>query len=143
MALSDAVLVARSGLEMQRVRMELISSNLANSQTTRTSEGGPYRRRLPIIEAAPPEGSSFADHLDRRVQGVQVRQIDLDQRDPIMRFEPGHPDANAKGYVAYPNVNPVEEMVDMISAVRSYEANVNVVKAVGQMHRSALQISRG
>ncbi len=142
MALSDAVRVARSGLEMQRARMEIISSNLANAQTTRTAEGGPYRRRLPIIEAAPLESHSFSELLDRNLQGVEVVDVEADQRPPVLRFEPGHPDADAQGYVAYPNVNPVEEMVDMISAVRSYEANVKVVKAVGEMHKSALLISR-
>ncbi len=142
MALSDAVKVARSGLEMQRARMELISSNLANARTTRTEDGGPYLRRLPIVEAASVNGTSFSETLDRAVRGVEVRDVVTDSRPPIMRFEPGHPDADAKGYVAYPNVNPVEEMVDMVSAVRSYEANANVVKSIGKMHESAFRMVR-
>jgi len=142
MALADAVKVARSALEMQRARMELISSNLANARTTRTPEGGPYLRRLPVVESGPLEGASFAETLDASVQGVRVRDVVLDSRPPVMRYEPGHPDANADGYVAYPNVDPVEEMVDMMSAVRSYEASVNVVKTVAKMNEAAMRISR-
>jgi flagellar basal-body rod protein FlgC len=141
MSLSRAVKVAVSGLEMQRARMELISSNLANARTTRTPEGGPYRRQLPVIEARAVDGG-FAGELGRAVRGVQLSAVELDPRPPVMRFEPGHPDADAEGYVAYPNIDPAEEMVDMLSAVRSYEASVNVVKSVRRMRESALGIVR-
>lgn len=142
MALSNVVKIARSALEMERARMELISSNLANARTTRTPEGGPYLRRLPVIEAAPLDRPSFSDLLADSTKGVRVAEVVTDEKPPVMRYEPGHPDANADGYVAYPNVDPVEEMVDMLSAVRSYEANVNVVKTVGKMHEAAMRISR-
>ena len=142
MSLHDAVKVARSALEMERARMELISSNLANARTTRTPEGGPYLRRLPVVAAAPLEGKSFGEVLDNSVRGVRVEGVVTDSRPPAMRYEPGHPDADDRGYVAYPNVDPVEEIVDMLSAVRSYEANVNVVKIIGKMNEAALRLSR-
>lgn len=142
MALSSVVKIARSALEMERARMELISSNLANARTTRTPEGGPYIRRLPVIEPARVDQQSFSDVLAEKAKGVRVAEVVTDQKPPVMRYEPGHPDANADGYVAYPNVDPVEEMVDMLSAVRSYEANVNVVKTVAKMNEAAMRISR-
>ena len=143
MALSDATKIARSGLEMQRARMELIASNLANAQTTRTAEGGPYRRQVPIVRSSPVQGrSSFEGELARKVQAVEVEQVAFDQTPFVMKYEPSHPDANADGYVAYPNVDPSQEMVDMLSAVRSYQANINVVRSVGELHQAALNITR-
>lgn len=142
MALDRAAAAAASALSMQRARMELIASNLANSHTTRTAEGGPYVRRMPKVEAVAVGRGGFEDTLDDAIKGVRVTSVALDQRPPLMKFEPGHPDADARGYVAYPNVDPAEEMVDMLSAVRSYEANVNVVKSVQRMKESALSIIR-
>ncbi|HHN75129.1 MAG TPA: flagellar basal body rod protein FlgC, partial [Acidobacteria bacterium] len=117
-------------------------SNLANARTTRTPEGGPYLRRLPVVAAETLEGKSFGEMLDNSVRAVRVKGVITDSRPPVMRYEPGHPDANEQGYVAYPNVDPVEEIVDMLSAVRSYEANVNVVKIIGKMNEAAMRISR-
>jgi flagellar basal-body rod protein FlgC len=142
-SLDRALKVAASALSMQRARMEIISSNMANAQTTRTSEGGPYVRRLPTVHAVPVEkGPGFEDALSRAVKGVRVTSVAADPRPPLMKYEPGHPDANKDGYVAYPNVNPVEEMVDMLSAMRSYEAGTNVVKTVQRMNDTALSIIR-
>jgi flagellar basal-body rod protein FlgC len=142
MALGDATRIAQSGLEVQRARMELIASNLANAQTTRTAEGGPYRRRVPIVRASEVRGRSFEGELARKVRGVQVSEVRLDPTAPVMKYEPSHPDADGRGYVAYPNVDPAQEMVDLIAAVRSYQANINVVRSVGTLHDAALNISR-
>lgn len=141
MSLSGAGKVVLSGLEMQRARMELIASNLANSHVTRTPEGGPYRRRMLVVSSDPVKGASN-DAIGRHVRAVDIRRVQLDEREFEERFQPGHPDANAQGYVAYPNVNPNEEMVDLLSAVRSYEANVNVFKSIGQMKRAAMGMVR-
>lgn len=142
MSLRDAMRVATSGLTMQRARMEVIASNLANAHTTRTAEGGPYLRKLPLVRPVSVGDGSFDAELGRAVQGVRVVGVRDDTRPPLLKYEPGHPDADAKGYVAYPNVNPAEEMTDMLSAVRSYEASTNVVKTVQRMHESALSIIR-
>ena len=143
MSLSRVQKIALSALEMQRARMELISSNLANSRTTRTASGGPYIRKQPVIATAPVAAAGRgSDASSRHALGVQVIDVIDDSRPPVLRFEPGHPDADAAGYVAYPNVDPVEEMVDMVAAVRSYEANVNVVKTARMMNESALEMIR-
>ncbi len=142
MSLDRANHVAASALSMQRARMEIVASNLANAQTTRTAEGGPYVRRLPVVAAVNVDPPSFGDQLDQAVRGVAVTGVAPDPRPSVMKYEPGHPDANADGYVAYPNVDPAEEMVDLISAVRSYEANTNVIKSVQRMNDTALSIIR-
>jgi len=142
MSLGSTIKIAASGLEAQRARLELIASNLANAQTTRTAEGGPYRRQLAVFAAKSVEGGGFADAFDQAARGAQIIDARSDPRPPVMRYEPGHPDANPEGYVAYPNIDPAEEMVDMLSAVRSYEANVNVVKTARQMNESALSMIR-
>lgn len=141
MSLKDVVRIAASGLEAQRARMETVASNLANTSTTRTPEGGPYRRRMPVIAAQPVE-KSFENELQGAVRKVEVRGVLIDQRPPILRYEPGHPDANPQGYVAYPNIDAAEEMVDMLSATRSYEANINVIKTVRTMNEAALTMVR-
>lgn len=142
MGIDRMMKVAASGLAMQRARMEAVASNLANAQTTRTPEGGPYVRKLPVVRAERLEGASFGDALDRAVRQVRVTDVIEDQTPGAIRFEPGHPDADAEGYVTYPNVDPVKEMVDLLSAARSYEANANVVKVAGRMHESALGMVR-
>jgi flagellar basal-body rod protein FlgC len=136
------VRIAASGLEMQRARIELVASNLANAQTTRTAEGGPYVRRLPVVEAAAAQRAEFGDALDRALREVKLRGVVRDPSPPVLKHEPGHPDADANGYVAYPNVDPIHEMVDLVAASRSYEANANVVKVAGRMKEAALGISR-
>ena len=141
MSLERALAIAAAGLTAQRTRMEVVASNLANAKTTRTAEGGPYKRKEPVFtaEAVP---TSFDDTLGSALRSVRVESVVEDPAPPVLKFEPGHPDADAAGFVAYPNVNPVEEMVDMLSATRSYEANVTMVRSVREMARSALQILR-
>jgi len=137
--------VSASGLDAQMKRMNTISSNIANSETTRTEEGGPYKRKDPLFAATADResfGEILANALDENVQGVLVEEIVEDQRPPRMVFNPEHPDANADGYVAMPNVNPVEEMANMISAQRSYEANVTAMNAAKTMAQKALEIGR-
>lgn len=139
----DAMMISASALVAERTRMNLISSNLANATTTRTSEGGPYKRKDAVFAATSMQ-NSFASMLDKKSQpdakGVEVMEIVEDQRPPRLQYEPGHPDANAQGYVAYPNVNVVEEMADMINVTRSYEANVTASKASMGMQMKAMEL---
>ena len=137
--------VSASGLDAQTKRMNTISSNLANAETTRGAdpEGGPYRRKDPIF-VAQPDREHFAEildnHLDENIQGVQVTDIMTDQRPPRLVYLPHHPDANEQGYVAMPNVHPVEETANMIEAQRSYEANVTALRTAKDMAEKALEI---
>ncbi len=137
--------ISSSALSAQRTRMNLISSNLANANTTRTPEGGPYKRKDAVFAATPLEGS-FAQTLDgataQHARKVEVMEIVEDKNPPRLQYDPGHPDANPQGYVAMPNVNVVEEMADMISATRSYEANVTAVQAAKSMAMKALEIGK-
>ena len=137
--------VSASGLDAQTKRMNTISSNIANSETTRTAEGGPYKRKDPTFAAVTDRenfGEVLQNALDEQVQGVMVQEISEDQRAPRMVYNPSHPDANPEGYVALPNVNPVEEMANMISAQRSYEANVTAMNAAKAMGQKSLEIGR-
>lgn len=140
----DAMMISSSALTAQRTRMNLIASNLANALTTRTPEGGPYKRKDAMFATMPTEKNSFASMLDKKNQpdapGVEVMGIMEDHNSPRLQHEPGHPDANAQGYVAYPNVNVVEEMTDMISATRSYEANVTAAKASMSMQMKSMEL---
>ena len=145
MDIYDALRTSSSGLSAQRMRMNLISANLANVNTTRTPEGGPYRRKEVVFEARP-KSTSFREVLQSR-QGRQPAEVSAiqvfdDPRPPVLKFDPGHPDADAQGYVRLPNVNMMEEMVNMISATRSYEANVAAVKASKDMAMKALEIGK-
>jgi flagellar basal-body rod protein FlgC len=137
--------VSASGLDAQMKRMNTISSNIANAESTETEQGGPYRRKDPLM-AATTDRESFGEilenELDETVQGVMVQEIVEDQRPPRMVFKPDDPRANADGYVAMPNVNPVEEMANMISAQRSYEANVTAMNSAKAMAQKALEIGR-
>ena len=139
MSLQRAMAIAASGLTAQRTRMETVSSNLANARTTRTPEGGPYRRREPVF-AAQPFDLTFDDRVGRGLRSVRVVTVAQDPSPFPLHYEPGHPDADERGFVAYPNVDPVREMVDMLSATRSYEANVTLVRSIREMLQSALQI---
>jgi flagellar basal-body rod protein FlgC len=137
--------VSASGLDAQTKRMNTISSNIANSETTRTEEGGPYRRKDPIFAAETDResfGEILSNKLDEQVQGVLVQEVVEDQAPPRMVHNPSHPDADANGYVAMPNVNPVEEMANMISAQRSYEANITALNSAKSMAAKALEIGR-
>ena len=138
----SALEVAASGLSAERTRMNTIASNLANARTTRTAEGGPYKRLDPVFEATQLGGGVVGGPNESAVSLVTVPRIQQDTRDPQLVYEPGHPDADAKGYVRYPNVNVVEEMVNMITASRAYEAGVTSVESIKAMAKSALGIGR-
>ncbi len=146
MGFLDILKTSAAGLSAQRLRMKLIASNMANANTTRTAEGGPYRRKDPVFAAVPRE-DNFKKILNGQTAGsdlteVKVIAIRQDTRPPILKYDPGHPDANPQGYVAMPNINVIEEMVNMISATRSYEANVTAVRATKEMAMDALDIGR-
>ena len=145
MNIFNALRISSSGLTAQRLRMNLISCNLANINTTRTPGGGPYKRQEAVF-AACPESWSFQNMLDTEIKGsragVEVVGVINDPRPSQTRYDPGHPDADEKGYVKLPNVNLMEEMVNMISATRSYEANVTAVNATKKMALKALEIGR-
>jgi flagellar basal-body rod protein FlgC len=126
--------VAATGLSAQRIRINVISANMANANTTRTTEGGPYRKKNVVFEQV---------LAGKYKGGVKVQQPIDDPRPPMLRFEPGHPDANEQGYVAYPNINPVEEMVNLLEASRGYEANVTVINTMKQLAQQAISIGRG
>ena len=138
----SALEVAASGLSAERTRMNTIASNLANARTTRTAEGGAYKRLDPVFEATPFGGDMVGGPNESAVSLVKVQRIQQDTRDPQLVYEPGHPDADVKGYVRYPNVNVVEEMVNMITASRAYEAGVTSVESIKAMAKSALGIGR-
>lgn len=138
----SAMDIAASGLSAERTRMNTIASNLANAQTTRTAEGGPYRRVDPVFEAIALDKMRALSPSERSVSMVQVSEIVQDERPGHMVYSPGHPDANADGYLEYPNVNIVEEMVNMISASRAYEAGISSVEATQKMASSALDLGR-
>lgn len=137
--------VSASGMAAQRTRMNTISSNIANINTTRSPEGGPYRRKDVVLESMP-EAKSFGEILtsapQKDVQRVQVTDVLVDRRAPLMKYEPDHPDADDNGYVAYPNINLMEEMANMIQATRSYEANVAAMNATKDMAMTSLEIGR-
>lgn len=138
----SALEVAASGLSAERVRMNTIASNLANANTTRTEQGGPYRRIDPVFEAVGLDRANGIPSMDRGVSLVRVRGIVEDPRPGQMVYDPSHPDADARGYVTLPNVHAVEEMVNMITASRAYEAGVTSIETVKQMARSAIDIGR-
>jgi flagellar basal-body rod protein FlgC len=136
--------VSASALSAERTRMNLISSNLANANTTRTPEGGPYKRKDAVFSATPvksPFTKVFDNAANRDIRQVEVMEIVEDKNPPRLQFDPSHPDANQQGYVALPNVNVVEEMADMISTTRTYEANVTAIQAAKSMAMKALEIS--
>ncbi len=141
----DALRISSSGLTAQRLRMNLISSNLANINTTRTPQGGPYKRKDAVF-AAHTDRQSFRNMLKSQIAGksseVRVVGIIDDPRPPQLKYDPQHPDADKNGYVAMPNINLIEEMVNMMSATRGYEANVTAAKATKNMALKALEIGR-
>jgi flagellar basal-body rod protein FlgC len=143
MDIEKAFAISASGLNAQKRRLEVISSNLANTESTRTKEGGPYRRKDVIFEttavaAALEEPTGFAEIY----QGVKISKIVMDKSPLRKVFEPQHPDADIDGYVLYPNVNGVSEMVNMLSALRSYDANVTALDASKSMALKALEIGQ-
>ena len=138
--------ISASGMTVQRLRMDVIAQNVANMNTTRTADGGPYRRRLVAVQENI-ESIPFSQHLARsrdafRGKGVKATAI-VEDPTPFKRvYDPGHPDADEEGYVLMPNVDTLKEMVDMISATRSYEANVTAFNAAKSMAIKGLEIGR-
>lgn len=157
--------ISASGLRANRVRQNLIAANIANAETTRTAEGGPYKRQEALLRADPVEvnprlvlsnpsmvGSTtnkrhmpipsdlFEVRKDKIGTGVLVDGISQDQNPPRLVYDPSHPDANKEGYVAYPNVNVVQEMVELIAVTRAYEANATAMNSAKQMATKALEI---
>jgi flagellar basal-body rod protein FlgC len=128
-SLFSSLSVSASGMSAQRARTEVLVENLANSETTRTPEGGPYRRKDAIFTEDPGAGS-FSSQLDSVLGPAE------------MRYQPGHPDADKDGYVAYPKINPAEDMVDLLGASRGYEANVAAISAVKDMINKSLDLFR-
>ena len=136
--------VSGSALTAERERAEVVASNMANAETTRTAKGGPYQRQEVVFGSTPVGGSSFAERLASagagNVQGVHVVNVVADPTPAIRRFDPSHPDADAQGYVSYPAINPVQEMVDLMGASRSYQLNVSALQSTKQMIQQSLEI---
>lgn len=143
MSLFTALSVSASGMAAQRRRAELLTENLANAETTRTPGGGPYRRKDAVFVSAPVT-PPFASVMEAALapSGVAVERIITDTRDPERRYLPGHPDADADGYVAFPRINPAEDMVDLMGASRGYQANVAAMSAVKDMIQRTLDLFR-
>ena len=145
MSLFSSLDVSASGMAAQRTRAEMLVENLANSETTRTPEGGPYRRKDVVFETDSSVGSFssvFHSTLGENVAGVRVSETVVDDREPDRRYMPGHPDADKDGYVAFPKINPAEDMVDLLSTSRSYEANVAAMTAVKDMIQKSVDLFR-
>jgi flagellar basal-body rod protein FlgC len=140
MSLITALRINTSGLTAQRQRVEVSSSNLANSETTRTAEGGAYRRK-DVVFTSTSFGQTF-EAAQGGASGVEVTDVVDDMRPFDRRFDPGHPDADPEGYVSYPNVNSMEEMANLVSAARSYEANLAAIAIVKSMISKTLEIGR-
>jgi len=146
MGFFDGYNVATSGMSAQRERINIVSSNIANAQTTHSKDGGPYKKQNVVFEEVLLESAKKLDKdgvekIDPlALKGVGVKEIIESKEEPIMKYEPTHPDANENGYVAYPNINPVIEMVDLIEAQRSYEANVAAFKTQKNMDTQTLDI---
>ena len=139
---------AASGLTAERLRMDVISNNIANANTTRTAQGGAYHRRFVVFEPREVSGGAFSSFLQKAANklqagdGVRAVSIESDPSQGPLVYDPGHPDANAQGYVERPNVNIVAEMVDMITASRAYEANTTTVNAAKSMVTKALDMGK-
>jgi len=131
-----------SALLAERQRAEIVTSNMANLATTRTVQGGPYRRQLVVFRAHRPFPLLAAEGRPSTARLVRVDQVVSDPAAPIERYQPGHPDANARGFVAYPAIDPVEEMTDLLGAVRAYELNASAVQASKNMIQQSLDILR-
>jgi len=152
------------GLSAQRFRMDIISANIANANTTRTSEGGPYQRKDVIFKATefnqalnqkiaegnnmlsyenPLDDSFLQENANPAIMSVAVDKVVRDESDFKLKFDPSHPDANAQGYVAYPNVNPVIEMSNLIEATRAYQANVSAFQSAKSIAQSAIDLLKG
>jgi flagellar basal-body rod protein FlgC len=144
-SLFNLLSVSASGMAAQRARAEVLAENLANAETTRTVEGGPYRRKDLVFQAEPqgsPFSSVFSEQLAQPAIGVQVAEVRIDDREPELRYIPGHPDARPDGYVAFPRISPAEDMVDLMGASRGYQANVAAMSAIKDMIQRSLDLLR-
>ena len=149
MGFFDGYNIATSGMSAQRTRINVVSSNLANAQTTHTQEGGPYKRQTVTFQEVLLNQNNIKKDKDTikkdniiPLKGVKVSSIQDSDDEPIMKYDPTHPDANEDGYVAYPNINPVIEMVELMEAMRSYEANVSAFKTQKDIDTKTLDIIR-
>jgi len=145
MSLFSVLSVSVSGMQAQRTRAELLVENLANSETTRTPEGGPYRRKDAIFSSTPtasPFSAVFQTEMGDGVSGVEVSNVTEDTREPERRYLPGHPDADATGYVSFPRINPAEDMADLLSASRGFEGNVAAMSAIKSMLQKSIDLMK-
>ncbi|MGA8153930.1 MAG: flagellar basal body rod protein FlgC [Terriglobales bacterium] len=145
MSIFSALELSGSALAAERQRAEIVAANMANAETTHTPTGGPYQRKEVVFSSS---GNlpfrmmlaGFHSTLSGAMPAVRVRQVVDDPTPPLMRYEPGHPDANKDGYVAYPAINPIQEMVDLMGAVRSYQLNASAISASKQMIQQAMDL---
>lgn len=140
MDIIDSLNISASGLTAQRMRLQSTSTNMANARTTRTEDGSHFQRRVPVFEAQ--SINTFGKALEREMASVEVTDVHVYDTEGIRRHDPSHPDADEDGFVTYPDINILHEMVDMMSASRAYEANTKAVDATLQMARKALEIAR-
>lgn len=144
MALFDSMHINASGLSLERLKLDTVSTNIANVNTTRTAEGGPYvKKEVVFEESLKKAGSSLDGQLNTKSFGVKATEIRENKDDLVMEYNPTHPDANEEGFVQMPNVNMADEMIDMITAQRTYDANVTALNASKDMLKKALEISIG
>lgn len=142
MSLFSSLSVSASGMSAQRTRAELLVENLANAETTRTPEGGPYRRKDAVF-ATESQTSPFSSVFQSEIStGVQVAGVVEDTREPDRRYIPGHPDADKDGYVAFPRINPADDMVDLLSASRGYQSNIAAMSAIKDMIAKSIDLMR-
>jgi len=145
MSLFSTLSVSASGMSAQRTRAELLAENLANAETTRTPEGGPYRRKDAVFTSSPqssPFSAIFQTEMGSGVNGVEVADVVQDMGEGIKRYMPGHPDADKDGYVEFPRVNPAEDMVDLLSASRGFQANVAAMSAIKDMIATSINLMK-
>lgn len=152
MGFFDGYNIASSGMSAQRTRINVVSANIANAKTTHSTDGGPYKKQNVVFQEmllSENEKLKANDSQDKQstlpsknLSGVGIKQIVESKDKPVMKFEPDHPDANEDGYVAYPNINPVIEMVDLIEAMRSYEANVSAFTTTKTIDTKTLELLR-
>jgi flagellar basal-body rod protein FlgC len=145
MGLFTTLEVSGTALAAERARAEIVAANMANAESTRTPQGGPFRRKMAVFSTAGASAfrmllSGYGRMAGRAAGGVRLVQVAEDPTPPSMRYEPGHPDADASGFVAYPNINPIQEMVDLVGAVRAYQLNASAVAASKQMIQQSLDI---
>jgi flagellar basal-body rod protein FlgC len=146
MSIFSTLEISGAALGAERQRAEVVAANMANAETTRTSAGGPYKRQEVVFASSAPMNFRLAlagfHRLPSMIPSVRVERVVSDPTPPTMRYEPGHPDANQEGYVAYPAINPVQEMVDLMGAVRAYQLNASAVSATKQMIQQSLDLLR-